>query len=285
MIDIHTHLAGVVDFLERDPSLRLAVTGVFGFHDPAQPMSTYLASLDEAGIERAVVLPIDCTTAHGCRIFSNELVASVVAEHPRLIGFGSVDPNLPDAPATLEHGVRTLGLVGLKLDPALQQFDIDDPRTAFPVYEKCVELDIPILMHAGLSWAPVGRSSRAQPLRLEAVVHEFPTLRVAIAHCGFPWVDDALLLALKYPGVYLDTAVIYSGRPSASLGHLLRDRFGMGVVRSSLHDKLLFGSNAPRIRPKHMSEAIASLGLDRTLEREIVRDNAIRFLGLKETHA
>jgi uncharacterized protein len=285
MIDIHTHLTGIVDYLDRDPDLPRAIKTVFGTPGPSQPISTFLAALDTAGIERAVVLPIDCTSAHGCRVYSNELVAEVVAAHPRLIGFASVDPNLEDAQATLRRAVGDLGLAGLKLDPALQGFDIDDRRTAYPVYAACVELGIPILMHCGLSWAPEGRSSRAQPLRLEPVVHDFPDLRVVIAHCGWPWVDEALLLALKYPNVFLDTAVIYSGRPSDSLGHTLRDVIGLDVVRRSLHDKLIFGSNTPRVRPKHMVEAVRALGLDPVLERRIFHDNAAALLGLEERQA
>ena len=285
MIDFHTHLAGIVDFFDRDPDLRRAVTQVFGFPDPAQPMSTFFAAMDEVGIEQAVVLPLDCTTTHGCRVYSNELVAEIAAAYPRIIGFGSVDPNLETAAAEAERAIRRLGLRGLKLDPALQGFDIDDRRLAYPVYAQAEDLGVPIVMHCGLSWAPEGRSSRAHPLRLEPVVHDFPGLKVVIAHAGWPWVDDALLLALKYPGVYLDTAVIYSGRPSDSLGHVMRDVIGLDVVRRSLHHKVVFGSNSPRIRPKHMVQAVRGLGLEPDLEQRIVRANAADLLGLGEAAA
>lgn len=168
MIDIHTHPVDVAELFDADPGLKAAVDGVFGLHGSPQPMATFIAKLDAAGIDRAVLLPIDCTSAHGCKILSNETIAGLVAEYPRLIGFASVDPNLEEAPATLEQAVRGLGLKGLKLDPALQLFDIDDEKTAFPVYEACVRLKIPVLMHCGLSWAPKGRSSRAQPLASRA---------------------------------------------------------------------------------------------------------------------
>jgi predicted TIM-barrel fold metal-dependent hydrolase len=284
VIDIHTHLTGIVDFMSRDSELPRAVSGVFGYGDPAQPMSTFMAALDEAGIDRAVVLPIDCTTAHGCRVFSNDLIAEIVQAQPRLIGFASVDPNLSDAPEALERAVVDHGLCGLKLDPALQLFDIDDRELAFPVYGRCSELGIPLLIHCGLSWAPLGRSSRAQPLRLEAVVHEFPDLKVIIAHAGWPWVADALMLALKYPNVYLDTAVIYSGTPADSVRHVLADEIGLDVVRRSLHSKILYGSNAPRIRPKRGVAAVRALGLDPVLEGKILHDNAAALLGLEEMH-
>ena len=114
-------------------------------------------------------------------------------------------------------------------------------------------------MHCGLSWAPKGRSSRAHPLALESVVHEFPNLRVVIAHCGFPWVQDALMLALKYPNIYLDTAVIYSGTPTDSLRRVLAQDIGLEVVDRSLHHQLVFGSNFPA-STKRIVAAIPALG-------------------------
>ena len=282
MIDIHTHPVDVAELLAADPELAAAVDGVFGLHGTPQPMATFIAKLDASGIDRAVLLPIDCTSAHGCRVLTNEAVAGLVAEHPRLIGFASVDPNLEDAPASLETAVRSLGLRGLKLDPALQLFDIDDPLTAFPVYETCVRLNIPVLMHCGLSWAPKGRSSRAQPLALESVVHEFPDLRVVIAHCGFPWVADALMLALKYPNVYLDTAVIYSGTPTDSLRRVLAQEIGLEVVDRSLHHQLVFGSNFPRVDHKRVVAAVRALGFSEWLEERIFHANAAELLGLEE---
>ena len=282
MIDIHTHPVDVAELFDADPELEAVVDGVFGLHRKPQPMTTFIAKLDASGIDRAVLLPIDCTSAHGCRILSNEAVAGLVAEYPRLIGFASVDPNLEDAASSLESAVHGLGLRGLKLDPALQQFDIDDQKTAFPVYEACVRLGIPVLMHCGLSWAPKGRSSRAQPLALESVVHEFPDLRVVIAHCGFPWVADALLLALKHSNIYLDTSVIYSGTPTDSLRRVLAHEIGLEVVDRSLHHQLVFGSNYPRVDHKRVVAAVRSLELSEWLENRIFHANAAELLGLEE---
>lgn len=282
MIDIHTHPVDVAELFEADPDLEAAVDGVFGLHGAPQPMATFIAKLDASGIDRAVLLPIDCTSAHGCKILSNEAIAGLVAEYPRLIGFASVDPNLEDAPATLEAAVQTLGLRGLKLDPALQLFDIDDETRAFPVYEACVRLNIPVLMHCGLSWAPKGRSSRSHPIALESVVHEFPELRVVIAHCGFPWVSDALLLALKYPNVYLDTAIIYSGTPTDSLRRVLAQDIGLEVVDRSLHHQIVFGSNFPRVDHKRVVAAVRALGFSEWLENRIFHANAAELLGLEE---
>ncbi len=281
MIDFHTHLTAVQGDWPPDPELNRACEEIFGM-GPFQPMKTFLAAMDEAGIDQSVVLPIDCTTAHGCKIFSNEQIASIVADQPRLIGFASVDPNRRQAPSELEYAVRTLGLRGLKLDPALQDFDVADRNVAYPVLAKAAELDIPVVIHTGLSWAPVGRSAKANPLALEAVAHDLPELRFVIAHFGFPWVREAVMLALRFPQVYLDTAIIYSGSPTDSVGRTFRHEVGMDVIRRSLRNQIVFGSNTPRIRPKRMSQAITSLDLDPDLYHNITEGNAQRLLGTKE---
>jgi uncharacterized protein len=250
VIDIHTHPVQVAELLERDPDLPRAVRDVFGLFMPPQPLRTYELHLDEAGTDQAVVLPIDCTTAHGAKVVSNEGVAWLMEQTDRVIGFASVDPSEADAPAKLEHAVKEYGLVGLKLDPALQLFDPADRDRAFPVYEQALALDIPVLIHCGLSWARVGRSSKAHPLALEDVVHAFPELKIVIPH---------------------------SGTPPESMRHTL-ERVGLDLLDRSLHAQLLFGSNYPRVDPKRVADGVRKLGLRKSLERKIFDTNAKELL-------
>jgi predicted TIM-barrel fold metal-dependent hydrolase len=284
VIDIHTHPVQIAELLDGDPDLHRAVHDVFGLFIAPQPLRTYELHLDEAGIDKAVVLPIDCTTAHGLKVVSNEQVVRLMEMTDRVIGFASVDPREADAPAKLEKAVKEYGLVGLKLDPALQQFDPADPETAFPVYEACVELDVPVLIHCGLSWAPKGRSARANPLALEEVVHAFPELRIVIPHFGWPWVNESVMLALKHRNVHLDTSILYSGTPPESLRHVL-EGVGLDLLDRSLHEQVLFGSNYPRVDPKRVADGVRRLGLRPTLERKVFHDNAARLLRLEGTAA
>jgi predicted TIM-barrel fold metal-dependent hydrolase len=177
--------------------------------------------------------------------------------------------------------VREYGLRGLKLDPALQRFDLADRRTAFPVYAACAELGIPLLVHCGLSWAPKGLAARANPLRLEGAIHDFPALRLIIAHFGWPWVGEALMLALKHENVYLDTSILYSGTPTAAIRHVIADLVGLDVLDQGLRGRVLFGSNYPRVDPKRMVEAVRALRLEPRLERSIFHNNAATLLGLE----
>jgi predicted TIM-barrel fold metal-dependent hydrolase len=251
---------------------------VFGLLFPPQPLEVFLSELDAAGVEEAVLLPLDCTTAHSCRIVSNEQVAALAEKHPRLLGFASVDPAVPDAPKQLERAIRGLGLRGLKLDPALQRFALDSRELAFPLYQACSELGVPVLVHCGLSWSMVGQAKHAHPLALEEVAQEFPQLRLVIAHCGWPWVEEALLVALKYPNVYLDTSVIYSGTPAEALRRVLGERIGLEVLERSLPRQILFGSNYPRQDIRRAVRGLRALPLSPGLAENIFQRNAAMLL-------
>ena len=174
--------------------------------------------------------------------------------------------------------MREYGLTGLKLDPALQQFDLADEQRAFPVYAAAQELGIPVLVHCGLSWGRVGRSTLAHPLALESVVHAFPSLQIVIAHLGWPWVREALMLAIKHRSVHLDTSVLFSGTPADALRHVVEHDIGREVFDRSLPEQILFGSNYPRVDPKRAVWAVQELGLRPRLEQRIFHDNAAALL-------
>jgi predicted TIM-barrel fold metal-dependent hydrolase len=282
MIDIHTHPVQVADLYDADPELTRAVRDVFGFYVKPQPLDTFIYQLDEAGIDKAVLLPIDCTTTHGCRIVSNEQIVNLMEKSSRFIGFASVDPRDPGALKTLEKAVKEYGLRGLKLDPSLQGFDINDVEHAYPVYQLCSELGIPILMHCGMSWSPIGRAELAQPLMLERVIHKFPNLKIIIAHFGWPWVTETLMLALKFRNVYVDTSILFSGTPPESIRHVIEKVIGMETFDRSLHSQVLFGSNYPRVDPKRVVQGVKDLGFRPSLERKIFHDNAAQLLNLGE---
>ena len=281
MIDFHTHPVMIKELLESDPSLEKNIHQVFGFHFPAQPLEIFRREMDAAGVEQAVLLPVDATTAHGCQIASNEQIADLVEKEPRFIGFASVDPCLPDAPRRLEDAVRGLGLRGLKLDPSLQRFWPNDPQSAFPVYQACAELNIPLLLHCGLSWTPSGLAQFAQPLLLEQALMTFPQVNFILAHFGWPWVNEAVMLAVKYPNVYLDTSILYSGTPRDTYRRVLAGQVGLEVIERSLAGRVLFGTNYPRIDMRRCVRGLAELGLSQATLESIGRGNARRLLGLE----
>jgi uncharacterized protein len=281
MIDIHTHPVMIKELMDNDPDLEKNINQFFGFHFPPQSLQNFTLELDASGVDQAVLLPIDTTSAHGCKIVSNEQVAEIVDADSHYIGFASVDPNLSKAPQDLEHAIKKLGLQGLKLDPSLQQFYPNDETTAFPVYQACQELEIPVLIHCGMSWVPQGLAKYSQPLLLEETVQAFPDVNFILAHFGWPWVNEAQMLAVKYPNVYLDTAILYSGTPANAMQRVIGQQVGLEVVERSLANKILFGSNYPRVDIRRSVQGLKSLDLAPRTKNAIMGGNARKILKLE----
>jgi predicted TIM-barrel fold metal-dependent hydrolase len=277
-IDFHTHPLLVREMIARHPELERAARETFYIGNNFQPLESFLLELDLADLEKAVILPIDATTSRNATVYTNEQIAELCAMSPRLIGFASVDPQQPDAPDKLREAVTKLGLRGLKLAPAMQQFYADDP-SVYPIYQTARELGIPILFHAGMSWEPGSRLQFGQPMQFENVVADFPDLQIVLAHLAWPWVTDAVALALKYPNLHLDTSALYFDNPRDFLRYAMTHVVPLTVFERSLRKQILFGSNYPRVEIKNMAAAVRGLGFSDECLDLVFRENADRLLG------
>ena len=276
-IDFHTHPLLVREMVERHPELVKVARETYYIGNNFQPLETFHLELDLAGIEKAVVLPMDASAAAGAVVWTNEQVAELCGMSARFIGFASVDPHREDAPERLTCAVQTLGLRGLKLNPPMQRFFPDD-ALAYPLYETARDLGLPILFHAGMSWEPGSRLQYGHPLRFESVAADFPKLRIVLAHLAWPWVVEAVALALKYPNVYLDTSALYFDNPRDFLRFAMTHQAPLTVFERSLRKQLVFGSNYPRVEIKNMVAAIESLGFSEECLNLVFRRNADALL-------
>jgi predicted TIM-barrel fold metal-dependent hydrolase len=225
-----------------------------------------------------VLLPIDCTSTRGVPIWSNEQIAELCRMSERFIGFASVDPHQPDALAKLERAVGDLSLRGLKLAPGIQELYPNDPAL-YPLYEKAQELGIPILFHAGMTWEPDAKAGYGRPIYFEDVAYDLPEIKIVLAHLAWPWVLEAVALALKYPNIYLDTSALYFDNPKDFIRFAMAEQVPVTVWERSLRKQLVFGSNYPRVEIKNMAAAVRSLGLSQGCLELVFKGNAERLLG------
>lgn len=281
MIDFHTHPVLIQELAKKYPDYERSSREVFQIGNNFQPLETFFLQMDVAGIDRAVLLPIDCRRARKLGVSSNEQVAELCAGSERFIGFASVDPKSKTAAKDLQHAVDGLGLRGLKLDPSLQDFNPHDAGS-FAVYEAAGALNIPVLVHTGMSWAPETPLERCHPLLWEQPARKFPKLSFILAHFGWPWVWDAIALALKYPNVYLDTSCLYYDSPKEFFQFVFSKQVPTTLIERSLRNKIVFGSNYPRVEIKNMVHAVKSLSLTEGCLHKIFVENAERLLAKPE---
>jgi uncharacterized protein len=281
MIDFHTHPVLIQELASKYPNYTRMAREVFQIGNNFQPLETFFLQMDVARISQAVLLPIDCARARKDAVSSNEQVAELCSGSSRFIGFASVDPLRDGAERELEHCVRDAGLKGLKLDPSLQDFRPDDVK-AWSVYEVAEALRIPVVVHTGMSWAPGTALESGQPLLWEKAIRRFAQLNFVLAHFAWPWVWEATALALKYPNVYLDTSCLYYDSPKEFFQFVFSKQIPITVIERSLRNKLLFGSNYPRVEIKNMVHALKSLDLTEDCLNKILKENAMRLLGARE---
>lgn len=232
-----------------------------------------LLEMDQAGIDKAVIVAADYSTAYGTVVVTNEDVARMSKSHPdRFIPFCSVDPTMGRlAVDRLEYAVKELGARGLKLVPPMQGFSFDDPRHE-RLWQKAAELDIIVWTHAAHQTSTPGTDPRlGRPMLVEPVALKFPDLKIVLGHCGFPWVWESWSMAVRHENVYVDVSVfrhIYN--------HFPWDAYST----SGVEHKLLFATDNPLANFAECVEAVHVLPIREDFKEAILHVNAERLLGL-----
>ncbi|MGQ9720942.1 MAG: amidohydrolase family protein [Candidatus Jordarchaeum sp.] len=149
--------------------------------------SKLVENMDNAGVDKAVIMPVDFELKVGKAKMTieeqNLYHARAADEYPdKLISFVGVDPRRGEKALELfEKGVTEWGMKGLKFHPDAGYY-ANDPL-CFPLYEKCVEYDVPLLCHCGLIFLPF-EVKYNNPIYLDDVQTTFPELKIIAAHIG-----------------------------------------------------------------------------------------------------
>lgn len=225
----------------------------------------------------------------------NDYIAACVDQAPdTFIGFASVNPTYlgpGHAVRELERAILDLHLSGLKLYPMYQHWAPNDRDLAFPIYEKAAELGIPVMIHQAGSTRIDAQLALGRPELLDDIGRYFRDLRVIIAHCGIPWVQEAMFLLTKHPNFFAELSYHIATITKDALYGFLRDAPTYFVPL----EKLFFGSDYPgflydpvRLREKLLgvNEVAARLGGEPIAEASlegILGGNFSAVLGLDQT--
>ena len=277
-IDVHVHVPrepGLADY-----RIEAGVRRMFRMSEPppdADGMAAIYRELDVFG----VIFSVDAQTTHGDPADSNDYVAGIVKAHPeQFMGFATVDPWKGEAAvAELERAVTELGLRGLKLHPIHQAFFPDD-RRIYPLYEKCAELGVPVIMHSGYGAAGAGepgglglKLKHAKPIpHFDDMAADHPDLTIIMAHPAWPWVEEQIAVALHKPNVFIDLS---GWAPRYIPEQLIRE------ANTRLRDKVMFGSDYPYMPPERWLAEFDRLEVREAVRPKILHETARRVLRLE----
>ncbi len=252
--------------IRMDPQMRKGVT-----------ISQYLKKMDKAGIARSLLIAVRAgdMNVKGSFAIPYERVYEICEKYPdRFSGLAGVDPSIGvEQLYELDEAVEEMGFVGAHYYPHWFDMAPDDARM-YPIYARCVELDIPIMMQVGhnLIYQRDRRlPSVGRPITLDRVAIHFPDLRLLGIHLGVPWTDEMISMAWKHENIFIGGDAYAPKHWPKQMVHYA-NTYGQ--------DKFLFGTDWPVIDPIRAMQEVDELGFRPKAKKKILRDNAIRIFKL-----
>jgi len=155
-----------------------------------------LALMDQFGIEYGLISLTDERAAQALRDHPRRFVGSLAADGNR-----GMDQVRDIVRAHEEHGIRAVTTFPSGVNP---QIPIND-KLWYPVYAKCIELDLPVFVATGVP-GPRVKMMAQYVGHLDEVCYDFPELKLVMRHGAEPWEELAVKLMLKWPNLYYSTS-------------------------------------------------------------------------------
>lgn len=137
---------------------------------------------------------------------ANRACAKAIRKYPKqLRGFGFVNPGyVRETLDEIDRCVNEYGMIGIKL---YYQYTICNP-VAYQMIEKCIDLDIPILMHAGkLNYQPWNQPFISNGTHFAEIAKRYPEAKIIMAHIGGggDW-EHSLKAIADSPSILMDVS-------------------------------------------------------------------------------
>ena len=273
--DVHVHLESPDDRTATDAAAK-KYFGDSGAARDGNALAEYYRSRKIA----FVIFAVDERLTGRKRVTNEEVVRFAEQNSDIAIPFASIDPNRGAAGVQEAKRLVAEGKIrGLKLHPPVQKFVPNDPL-AYPLYEVFAEARLPVIFHTGHSGIGTGmpggggiRLKYGNPMPIDDVAVDFPTMPIIMAHPSFPWQDEAVSICLHKPNVYIDLS---GWSPKYFSPTLIQ------YANTLLKNKVLFGSDYPLLTPDRWLADFEKIAIRGEVRPLILKENALKLFGWKE---
>ena len=223
-----------------------------------------LAQMDEYGVDRAVICPVEEEIVVENRAGNDRILAAVRAHPDRLVGFAVANPWFGQAAVEELRRAVGEGLRGLKLKSSVQGFRLSD-EWIDPLIAVAAEYKLPVYCHTGTG-------NYAMPLQLAELARRFPDVPFIMGHGGigdYNYYFD-IFPAMELEGnIYLETS---KTTPAGVHRYLSAHPEWAG--------RFLFGSNLPAASYSYelSKMSMALEGLDPDVRAATMCGNMARLL-------
>lgn len=259
----------------------------FGHHSAAMgrgsktlPAEEIVRQMDEAGVWKVGLGSTICAVGVGGEvdhIHADEVQAVVEKAPDRLYGVVGINPlEGMETLRYMTYGVEQLKFKAVHCYPQWWGLPVNHPRY-YPIYAKCCELGVPILLQVGAPGPRSGARLAAKPEWLEQVAIDFPDLVVCGLHIGWPWTQEMIWLARNFENVYI---LADAHRPSVWEPALID--YMKNKLRNSEdgHLKVMWGTDWPIQTMKDSLAEVAALKLGSEITDNLLGETAIKVFKL-----
>ena len=233
---------------------------------------TMVARMDEIGLQTLVLPVCDLPPHAGVTDFEAfatrvEEIEPLASKYPgRFVAQWSIDPR--DGAAGLDRAREmTARPWVVAIHTHTHSFDLPfDAPEYYPYYTLAHETGLPFVMQAGTSGGRMP-SACGHPIGIDRPAIYFPEVDFVLSHTGWPWVEEAIAMALKFSNVHLGTASLPPKRWHASL---------VDFIRGPGRRKTMFGTSFPTVGHRHALSQLDALGLDDEIAAALMGGNAAR---------
>jgi len=252
----------------------------------------------ESRTDMLVAMPLPLTDLFKDGLSPWEECAELARRDPdRTVFWGSVNPLEGRRALDLmerqvgEYGAKAFKFYNVRYDFGRPfPWRMDDPRVAFPVFEKAQELGVNLIgVHKGVPLGPQPIEA-TQTWDMDGAAANFPDINFVIFHVGLPFIDETCWQLIRYPNLHASIA--------ATINFLVRAPRQFAEVLGKLlfwcgEDKIVYGSEAPIFHPQWALDAFWDFQLPQDLvegygypqlteqaKRKILGENLLRLHGM-----
>lgn len=169
---------------------------------------------------------------------------------------------------------------GLKLYPGYEPFYPSDQKL-HSVYELAEEFGVPVMIHSGDTYNPMGRIRFSHPLHIDDVAVDHPGVNIVICHIGNPWIRDCMEVVYKNKNVYTDISGLVLGDFTDRFEVYMRKQLQEMLLYGVEPDKVLYGTDWPISSMSSYLEFMNELNIPDREKKKILSENALRLFKLK----
>jgi predicted TIM-barrel fold metal-dependent hydrolase len=201
-----------------------------------------ISSMDKAGIDYSIVLPVATGVGHGKTIL--EWIKKINPLSERIIFFGSVHPHDPGCRETIKE-MCNAGIQGIKFHPGYQNFPANSIE-ALRAYEEILKKDMVLHFHSGFD-PSLPQCDYTSVERFSTVVKSLGGSKIVLAHAGGMDEWQKVIDLLGNRGCYFDLAWV--------LEKMRADDVARELYRQN-EDYFLFGTDTPWCDQTHYVQLI-----------------------------